>query len=135
MNTGKHKLVTKRDKLIAKGKQGELTVMDGDTTIRSETCLTEAMELCRLKLASLANMPMEELAPNDLYKIMIALTGASRGLCEIEKWRCERQGMFKDAEKNLKARIKMELGKYPELVAQFHEVVGQVVAEANNKTE
>jgi len=126
MNDGKNKLVTKAEKLR---ESGRLAVMDSDTTRDAEAGLTEAVQICRSKLASFADCPPSEINSNDCYKIINSMTGASRALIELDKWRAEKSGMVKQAENALTVKIRQELGSRPDLVESLHQVAAAAASE------
>jgi hypothetical protein len=125
-STAKRPLVTKREKLIA---QGKTAVMDCDSTRDAEAGLTEAVEICRSKLASFSSISPSEVNANDCYKIINAMTGASRALIEIDKWRAEKSGMVKVAETQLTQKIRQQLASRPDLVESLHQVMAIAASE------
>jgi hypothetical protein len=84
--------------------------------------LTQAEGLFSDLLEKIDAEKVEITSPNDVYKISTAFAAILKARVEVERWECERNGLFKEALEKVTKSIQEEMASHPDLLAQLQAV-------------
>ncbi len=97
---------------------------DGTTL---EEAISRAEHVCATLLNDVDLTKIRLGDPNDIYKIINALTGLTRARIEMSRWEAERSGLLLEARELLLAEFRRAVPERPELLEELKQLYEELI--------